>query len=80
MRQITIPDWLKELPAKATLNSRDICGLFGYKHTRSGCCQHIQDGRLPEPSYMQKGISCSKKYQWYVKDVIKFINEKGATK
>lgn len=78
MRQITIPDWLKELPGHATLNSRDMAKLFDYD--RHNLDKRIACGSMPEPSYESRSLRGQKRNQWYVKDVIKFINEKGATK
>ncbi|MER2511152.1 MAG: hypothetical protein ABTQ25_01795 [Nitrosomonas ureae] len=79
MRNITVPGWLKSLPGDSSLNNRDIASLFGYS-VKTSSNQLIKDGLLPKPSWNQKGLSCSKKHQWYVKDVIKFINQKGISK
>ncbi|WP_172592416.1 hypothetical protein [Nitrosomonas supralitoralis] len=49
MRQITVPDWLKNLPGDSSLNNRDMISLFGYS-VKASTNQLFKDGLIPKPS------------------------------
>lgn len=73
MRKITIPDWLKNCPDDAKINTVDMTRLFGYKNYR-GVSALIKKGLLPAPDEKVRGFSVIKLY-WKAGSIKKLINK-----
>ncbi len=49
-KPLKVPDYFKDLPDDANLNSRDVAEIFGFKLIKS-VTQAYVDGRIPHPDY-----------------------------
>ena len=91
LKDVVIPSWLKQVSPNSTLSTKDMAQLFGV--TEKFIHQLMAEGRLPRPDIDKDYLfenphrfeslyaKHSKKLQWRVGSVIKFINDakKGLT-
>ena len=66
MKKFKMPEYTKCLPDSASLNSNDVCAIFGYK--ASGVSVLIADGLIPQPDFKRSRMNdCrTKKLFWTV--------------
>jgi len=73
MKQITIPSWLKNLPADAYLNSAEVAKLFGYSEKTSA--SHLaKNGSIPRPT-RQCHKSFHKNLMWKVSEIREYLKQ-----
>lgn len=71
-----VPEYFKDLPDNAFLNSRDVAAIFGYKTYH--ITQHYKMGRIPAPdnSYYCSNMHHSKqRIFWTVKTIRDWITK-----
>jgi len=67
-----IPEYFKDLPDDAILNSSDVAKIFGYKNT----AQAYKDGKIPKPDekkYSSTRDSFLPRNFWKVKTIREWI-------
>lgn len=60
-KPLKVPEYFKDLPDDANLNSRDVAEIFGFKLIKS-VTQAYVDGRIPHPDKIMK---CGSEYRAY---------------
>lgn len=71
-----IPDYFKDLPENAFLNTRDVAAIFGYKTNH--ITQHYKSGRIPYPDTHHHCGNRPKSQQrifWTVKTIREWIDK-----
>ena len=71
-----VPEYFKDLPDNAFLNSRDVAAIFGYKTNH--ITQHYKMGRIPAPDTSQSSSHRPRSLQrifWTVKTIRDWIDK-----
>lgn len=72
-KPLKVPDYFKDLPDDAKINSRDMSDIFGYKNINN-ITHSYQHNRIPKPDYKERsrltGIFHS---YWKVKTIREWI-------
>lgn len=70
---VRVPDYFKDLPDDANLNSRDVAAIFGYAKTKN-LTDAYQHGRIPEPDFrLPPKLGKSPHIMWKVKTIREWI-------
>lgn len=72
-KPLKVPEYFKDLPDDAKINSRDVALVFGYKSAKT-ITQAYQKKRIPEPDFKEHSkISGHALLYWKVKTIREWI-------
>lgn len=75
---IKVPEYFKDLPSDARINSRDMANIFGYKQTVKGVTaitQAYKNKQIPEPDFkVNSKLTGHALLYWKVKTVREWID------